>query len=397
MSTTPLWHKEGTTIDEAAMAFMSKDDVFLDRHLFRYDIRATEAHVRGLGRIDLMEDADVERVAEALHDLDTRFQSGAFVLDDRFEDGHSAIEADLTEHLGELGKRIHLGRSRNDQVAVALRLFMLDHLREVRALATDAQQTAEYLAKTHAGTPMPGYTHLQRAMPSSVDLWMGSFAEGFRDVAHLAKLTGEWIDSSPLGTAAGYGVPLPLDREGVAQELGFDRVQENPMQVQAARGRYEFQVLSVGWQALQEVRRLAWDLVLFSTQEFAFVTLGPGHRTGSSIMPNKHNPDMAELLRGQHAIVGGAMAELMQVIALPSGYQRDLQLTKSALIRGTLATVDGLRQIPSVLAEMTLNTEAMGEAIEPAMYMTEKAVQLAAEGMSFREAYRVASKPINVD
>ena len=237
MSTTPLWHKEGTTIDEAAMAFMSKDDVFLDRHLFRYDIRATEAHVRGLGRIDLMEDADVERVAEALHDLDARFQSGAFVLDDRFEDGHSAIEADLTEHLGELGKRIHLGRSRNDQVAVALRLFMLDHLREVRALATDAQQTAEYLAKTHAGTPMPGYTHLQRAMPSSVDLWMGSFAEGFRDVAHLAKLTGEWIDSSPLGTAAGYGVPLPLDREGVAQELGFDRVQENPMQVQAARGR----------------------------------------------------------------------------------------------------------------------------------------------------------------
>ncbi len=175
-------------------------------------------------------------------------------------------------------------------------------------MATDAQQTAEYLAKTHAGTPMPGYTHLQRAMPSSVDLWMGSFAEGFRDVAHLAKLTGEWIDSSPLGTAAGYGVPLPLDREGVAQELGFDRVQENPMQVQAARGRYEFQVLSVGWQALQEVRRLAWDLVLFSTQEFAFVTLGPGHRTGSSIMPNKHNPDMAELLRGQHAIVGGAMA-----------------------------------------------------------------------------------------
>ena len=228
MSTTPLWHKEGTTIDEAAMAFMSKDDVFLDRHLFRYDIRATEAHVRGLGRIDLMEDADVERVAEALHDLDARFQSGAFVLDDRFEDGHSAIEADLTEHLGELGKRIHLGRSRNDQVAVALRLFMLDHLREVRALATDAQQTAEYLAKTHAGTPMPGYTHLQRAMPSSVDLWMGSFAEGFRDVAHLAKLTGEWIDSSPLGTAAGYGVPLPLDREGVAQELGFDRVQKIP-------------------------------------------------------------------------------------------------------------------------------------------------------------------------
>ena len=132
--------------------------------------------------------------------------------------------------------------------------------------------------------------------------------------------------------------------------------------------------------------------MLFSTQEFAFVTLGAGHRTGSSIMPNKHNPDMAELLRGQHAIVGGAMAELMQVIALPSGYQRDLQLTKSALIRGTLATVDGLRQIPSVLAEMTLNTEAMAEAIEPAMYMTEKAVQLAAEGMSFREAYRVAAQ-----
>ena len=391
MSNEPLWRKDGTVIDADAMAFMSRGDVLLDRHLLRFDILGTKAHVRGLGRIDLLTPEEVERVVGALQDLEARFADGRFVLDERFEDGHSAIESDVTRQLGDLGGRIHLGRSRNDQVATALRLFMLDHLDQVRSLLDAAAEAAEEIANDHRDVPMPGYTHMQRAVPSTVDLWMGSFAEGFRDVAALAELTRTWIDSSPLGTAAGYGPPVDLDRPGVAKELGFSRVQENPMQAQAARGRYEHQVLSVGWQALQEVRRLAWDLVLFSTQEFGFVTLGPGHRTGSSIMPNKHNPDLAELLRGQHAIVGGAMTELMQIVTLPSGYQRDLQLTKAPLIRGVTTTIDGLRLIPDLLRGLTLDRDAMKNAIDPAMSMTAKAVALATKGMPFREAYRVAA------
>lgn len=388
----PIWHSAGRDTDEQAMAFMSGDDVLLDRHLFPHDLRATAAHIRGLQRIGLLSAQDARRIERELQSLGERFESGDFVLDQRYEDGHSAIESELSERLGELGRRIHLGRSRNDQVAAALRLFMLDALDSFAQLAGDCAAATRQLADAHNDAPMPGYTHLQRAVPSTVGLWMGSFAEGFADVAELARLTRGWIDSSPLGSAAGYGVSLPLDRRGVADDLGFARVQQNPMQVQAARGRYELQVLTVGWQAMQEVRRLGWDLVLFSSQEFGFVRLGEGHCTGSSIMPNKRNPDMAELLRARHALVGGAIAELMQTIQLPSGYQRDLQMTKAPLIRGVSATTEALRQLPPLLGNLSLDLPKMAAAIDAPMQMTARALELAAKGMPFRDAYRQIAK-----
>jgi argininosuccinate lyase len=197
-----------------------------------------------------------------------------------------------------------------------------------------------------------------------------------------------------LGTAAGYGVNIPLDRLGVADELGFTGIQVNPMAAQASRGRIEHQIVATLWQIMQEVRRLAWDLSLFSSQEFGFVTLGDGFVTGSSIMPNKKNPDMAELLRASTAVLGGALAEIQQVMSLPSGYQRDLQLTKGALIRSVKVTLEALTHLPKIIETMTLHTDRMRSAIEPAMLATDHAVDLAKSGVPFRDAYVQAAQSI---
>jgi argininosuccinate lyase len=391
---TPLWAKPGASVEHDAMSFMSHDDVLLDRELFLFDIRATKAHVRGLSHIGLITNEQVHTIDSALDQLASAYRSGEFILDERYEDGHTAIESYLFEQLGETGKRVHLGRSRNDQVAVAIRLYMLDALDQVVDQCRAIARAALRVAREHEFTPMPGYTHLQRAMPSSVGLWMGSFAESFIDCAQLCDLTRNWLDASPLGAAAGYGVNIPLPRERVAEELGFARVQINPMATQAARGRLEHHVVATLWQVMQEVRRLAWDFSIFSSQEFGFLTLGPGFVTGSSIMPNKKNPDMAELLRASTSVLGGALAEIQQVMSLPSGYQRDLQLTKGCLVRSIKTTLGALSHIPKMIETMTLHEDRMRNAIEPAMFATDHAVQLAQGGMPFRDAYVQAAQSI---
>lgn len=394
-SATPLWAKPGAPIDHGAMSFMSRDDVILDRELFRFDIRATKAHVNGLNAITLLSDQETRDITDSLDELDALFSDGSFVLDDRYEDGHSAIESFLVDQLGETGKRVHLGRSRNDQVAVALRLYMIDALDTVSAQCLDIARAALGVARRYEFVPMPGYTHLQRAVPSSIGLWMGSFVEGFLDGADLCALTRRWINASPLGTAAGFGVNIELPRQQISDELGFARIQLNPMAAQASRGRIEHQVVATLWQTMQEVRRLAWDCSLYSTQEFGFITLAPEFVTGSSIMPNKSNPDMAELLRASTAILGGALCEIQQTMSLPSGYQRDMQITKPALIRAVNVTREALAHIPSLITTATYHTDRMRAAIEPSMLATDRAVQLAKEGLPFRDAYQQAASEID--
>lgn len=392
---SPLWAKPGAEVHANAMSFMSRDDVLLDRELFLFDIQATQAHVLGLQRAGLMNEPDSNAIQAQLEKIKVEYRNGSFVLDERYEDGHSAIESYLCETLGEAGKRVHLGRSRNDQVAVALRLYMRGALTQAAESCVTSGRAALQIAQQHEFAPMPGYTHLQRAMPSSVGLWMGSFAESFADCASLCAMTKQWINQSPLGAAAGYGVNVALEREWVASELGFDSIQINPMATQGARGRIEHHVVATLWQVMQEVRRLAWDLSLFSNQEFGFLTLGPGYVTGSSIMPNKKNPDMAELLRASTAVLGGALSEIQQVMSLPSGYQRDMQLTKGALIRSVKVTLEALSHLPRILEKMVLHTDRMRNAIEPAMLATDRAVELACSGLPFRDAYVQAASEID--
>ncbi len=391
-----LWQAAtGAEIDEAIMRFMAGDDVLHDRVLFPHDIRATAAHVRGLQRIGVLTLEQSEELCRLLEELLVQFHSGAFVLDERFEDGHSAIEGWLTEQAGDLGARVHTGRSRNDQVAVATRLYMLDCLDELIGIEAAIASAALDQAELNEFVPMPGYTHLQRAVPSSVGLWMGGVAESLMDDLLFARGVRQVLDSNPLGTAAGYGVNLPLDRQGVASDLGLARVQMNPMAVQNSRGKFELMVLQAALHALLDVRRLSWDLSLYTTSEFDFVHLPEQYTTGSSIMPNKRNPDVVELLRGQAAVVEGAMAEIQAVLGLPSGYQRDLQLTKPALIRGLENALQSLRIVPALIAGLRFKAANMAAAITPELFATDMAVEHAAAGVPFREAYRKAKQQLD--
>ena len=390
-----LWQEGEGPIDDAIAAFTAGEDVVLDRQLFVFDIRATAAHVRGLQRIGIVSGDECENLCDGLVQLESEFLSGDFVLDDQFEDGHSAIEMYLTEKTGSAGARVHTGRSRNDQVAVATRLYMKDRLAALASLCGRIAEACLDKAEAEPDLPMPGYTHLQRAVPSSSGLWMAAFAEAFTDNLSLATATAEIIDCSPLGTAAGYGVNLPLDREGVAKELGFGRIQVNPMYAQNSRGKYELMALQAAWHAMQDVRRLAWDLSLFTTSEFGFVRLPKQYITGSSIMPNKFNPDVVELLRGRAATPEAAITEIQSILSLPSGYQRDLQLTKAPLIRGMESSLQALSIVPALLRGMEFQAESMRAAISPDMFATDIALEQTAAGVPFREAYLEAKRQLD--
>ena len=385
-----LWDK-GAAADAAMLRYTARDDWQLDQRLLGYDLAATRAHVRGLGRIGVLSAADVAALEGELAALEARYAAGDFVLTEADEDGHSAIEAALVAKVGDAGKRVHTGRSRNDQVLVALRLYERDVLEQLAALATEGARAMLALARHEEKTPMPGYTHLQRAMPSSLGLWAGSFAEGFADAADLLRATRAVCDRSPLGAAASFGVNLPLDRAGTARELGFSGPIVNTLWSQTTRGIVEAQVLSAAWFAMAVVRRLAWDLSLFATSELGFVKLDDAFTTGSSIMPQKKNPDVVELMRAACSVVQGALAEVQTIVALPSGYHRDLQLTKAPLMRALDETLATLALVPRLVDALRFDRARMAAAISPETFATDRAVELTARGVPFRDAYRQAA------
>ncbi|MCC5864326.1 MAG: argininosuccinate lyase [Wenzhouxiangella sp.] len=387
-----IWKKDSTeAVDGRVMRFLAGDDVVLDRLLLPFDIRASQAHARGLARIGVLSVDQAEAMAVSMDELLVAFKSGEFQLDERFEDGHSAIESWLTKQLGEIGGRIHAGRSRNDQVAVALRLYMKDRLARLAEVCAHIATVCLARAEKEQAVPLPGHTHLQQAMPSSLGLWWAGHAEAFIDNVELAGRIGDWLDASPLGTASGFGVNFDLDREGVASDLGFARLLINPQYAQNARGKTELRALDALSAATGDLRRLSWDLSLFASQEFGFVRIPAAFCTGSSIMPNKLNPDTVELMRSLHAQCVGARAELEAVLSLPSGYQRDLQDTKPALLRAFERGLAGLDLVPDLLAGLSWKEETMRAAIAPALHATDLANELVGQGKSFREAYRQAA------
>ncbi len=388
-----LWQKPGVQVDAQIQAFLAGDDVLLDRAFFLYDIAASRAHAQGLANIGMLTAEDLAALEHALSVLAEDFRSGAFVLDERFEDGHSAIEARLTERLGDAGRRIHAGRSRNDQVLVATRLWLKEKLDTVQLLCREVAGVALDRAQAEAALPMPGYTHLQRAVVSSAGMWWAGWAEAFIDNAQRAADTRAWVDANPLGTAAGYGVNLPLDRTHTTQALGFARMQVSPMYAQLSRGKFELAALEALGSAMGDLRRLAWDLSLFTTAEYGFLRLPAQYTTGSSIMPNKRNPDVVELMRGTYASVAAARSEIEHLLSLPGGYHRDLQITKGALFHGFGKGLAALALLPDLLRNLDWNVARMREAIDPSMYATDLAVDLARQGMPFRDAYKQAADP----
>lgn len=388
-----LWQKTGVAVDADIQAFLAGDDVILDREFFLHDIAASKAHAEGLQKIGILAQDELAGLLRELDALAADFRSGAFVLDEKYEDGHSAIEARLTERLGDAGRRIHTGRSRNDQILVATRLWLKEKLARTQALCKEVAGIALARAQAEADVPLPGYTHLQRAVVSSLGMWWAGWAEAFIDDTARAAQTRDWVDANPLGTAAGYGVNLPLNRGHTGSALDFARMQISPVYAQLSRGKFEMAALETLGSAMLDLRRLAWDLSLFTSAEFGFVALPAQYTTGSSIMPNKRNPDVVELMRASYASVAAARCEIEQLLSLPSGYHRDLQLSKGALFHGFGNGLRALALLPDLLRNLEWKTDRMRQALEPSMYATDLAVDLAKQGVPFRDAYRQAADP----
>lgn len=391
-----LWDK-GQSVAAWVQRFTVGEDYRWDTLLLPYDIEGTRAHAAGLHRIGILSDEEFQAVSEALDALKAEVAAGRVTVRPEDEDAHTVIETYLTERLGDTGKKIHTGRSRNDQVLAAIRLFLKDGLREAgRQVARLVEQLCE-LGAAYNDALMPGYTHLQQAMPSTAGLWALGYAELLLSDLAALRHAYDQVDVSPLGSAAGYGVPfLELPREEVAQRLGFRTLQLHVTAVQLSRGKLELHAAHAFVQVGATLNRMASDLVLFNSQEFGFVELPPEFCTGSSIMPQKQNPDVPELVRaGYHRLLAEMNVLLTLPANLPSGYHRDLQLTKEAVIRCVLHAYDLLTAMVQLLPGLRFRRDRMQAACTPALLATAEALRRVAEGVPFREAYRQAAAALD--
>ena len=379
-----LWDK-GEPLDGRILRYTAGEDHVLDARLVPYDVRASIAHAEMLHETGLLSVEDLEAIRSGLENLARGHEAGEWEIGLVDEDVHTALES----RLGEAGARVHLGRSRNDQVLAALRLYLLDEIGRLAAGARGVAAALDALAERESSTPLPGYTHLQPAMPSSVPLWARGFATELRDDAEGLESCARRLSKNPLGSAAGYGTPLlPLDREATRRKLGFAAIHEPVTAVQLSRGKAESQILFEISLLMQDLGRLASDLVLFSMRELGFVSLPAEMTTGSSIMPQKRNPDVFELVRGRTATAQACLYEALAVTAkLPSGYHRDLQLLKAPLFRGIDLARDTLAILAAALPGVRFHPEKI--RLEPELYAAEEAYRMVLEeGIPFREAYR---------
>ncbi len=385
---TRLWDK-GAPLDERVLRYTAGEDYALDERLVPYDVRASIAHAEMLHEQRLLSAADLEAICAGLTALADEHARGLWRIELADEDGQTALERRLTERIGPAGGRVHLGRSRNDQVLTALRLYLRDATEELSGGAVAAAEALDRLGARERDTVLPGYTHMQQAMPSSVPLWAGGFGAELRDDAEGLHQVQRRLGRSPLGSAAGYGTPgLPLARESTRDKLGFVAVQEPVTAVQLSRGKAEAELLLQIALLMQDLGRLAADVLLFYTQEFGFLELPDAFTTGSSIMPQKRNPDVFELIRGRSATAQACLTEALAICAkLPSGYQRDLQLLKFPLFRSIDIARQTLGILPAALDAMAFRPDRI--SLDPAIHAAEEANRLVvSEGIPFREAYR---------
>ncbi len=385
---TRLWDK-GAPLDERVLRYTAGEDHTLDNRLVAYDVRASVAHAEMLHECGLLSADELEAIRGGLREIGEAHARGEWSVTLELEDGQTALETLLTRKIGEAGARLHAGRSRNDQVLTALRLYLRD---AVEALADGARaivDALEALAVEQGETALPGYTHMQQAMPSSVALWARGFASEVDDDVCALRHAHRRILKNPLGSAAGYGTPnLPVSREATRQRLDFPENHEPVTAVQLSRGKAEAEVLFQVAVLMQDLGRLASDLLLFYTREFGFVALPDAFTTGSSIMPQKRNPDVFELVRGRTSTAQACLFEVLGITAkLPSGYQRDLQLIKAPLFRSIDICGETLGIMAAAIPELRFKPEAIH--LDADIHAAAEANELVArEGIPFREAYR---------
>lgn len=385
-----IWNKGGKKIHPTIEKYTVGNDAKLDQALVVYDCLASIAHAKMLGKIGVLKKTEVAKLQSGLNQIIKLDQQGKFTIKVKDEDSHTAIENFLTKKLGAVGKKIHTGRSRNDQVLVALRLYTLDKLDIIVSQLKQLITGIEKKSKQHKKTEMPGYTHTQKAMPTTVDIWLGSFADALKDDLAILSAAQKVIDQNPLGSVAGFGeISLGLDRNFTTKQLKFAKTQINPIYCAYSRGKFENIVLQALSQVMLDLGKLANDLILFSTQEFDFFDLPDEFKTGSSVMPQKKNFDVLELIRGNTSIFLGYQFQIQGVIQnLISGYNRDFQLTKEPYLKAIDLLIPTVEVSDLVVKNLKINKNKLKLACTAELYATEEVYKLVKKGVPFRDAYR---------
>lgn len=383
-----LWEKSVQVTDEIDR-FTVGHDRELDLYLAPYDVMGSMAHITMLHSIGLIADDELPQLLRELKDIYRQAKEGNFVIEDGIEDVHSQVELLLTRRLGDMGKKIHAGRSRNDQVLLDLKLFTRDRLRRVAEAVRRLFRTLQQQSERYRHVLMPGYTHLQVAMPSSFGLWFGAYAESLADDLLLLQAAYRMANRNPLGSAAGYGSSFPLDREMTTRLLGFEGLNYNVVYAQMGRGKLERTVAAALAGVAGTVAKLAFDACLFNSQNFGFITLPAECTTGSSIMPHKKNPDVFELIRARMNRLQSLPQELLLISNnLPCGYFRDLQELKEAYLPAFDQLTDCLDMACYIVERISVNDHILDDPRYDAMFSVEEVNRLAAAGTPFRDAYK---------
>jgi argininosuccinate lyase len=391
-----LWQKESTTISEKIEKFTVGRDREMDIHLAPFDVLGNLAHAIMLETIGLLTKDELQLLNAELKNIYQQIKVGDFEIEDSVEDVHSQIELILTRKLGDVGKKIHSGRSRNDQVLVDMKLYSRRQLQKVAMATKKLFDLLIERSEQHKNDLLPGYTHLQIAMPSSFGLWFGAYAEALVDDMAMLQTAYRLANKNPLGSGAGYGTSFPLNRTLTTKLLGFETLHYNVVYAQMSRGKTEQTALTAMATVAATVSRLAMDVCLYNSQNFGFVTLPDALTTGSSIMPHKKNPDVAELLRAKTNRLKALPTEIMLVMSnLPSGYHRDMQLLKEILMPAFDEILDCLDIAHFMFENLQIKPDLLADQKYDLLFSVERVNELVMQGIPFRDAYKQVGNEIN--
>jgi len=390
-----LWDK-GFSTDKKIDIFTVGNDRELDLLLAKYDVIGSLAHAKMLHKIGLLNKDEINAVERELQSILEIIKNGDFIIEDSFEDVHSKVEFLLTQKLGDTGKKIHTARSRNDQVLVDVHLYLKDELNEMKSLVNEFFNLLMDLANKHKEVLLPGYTHLQIAMPSSFGMWFSAYAESLIDDVYFLNAAYKVVDQNPLGSAAGYGSSFPIDREDTTKSLGFNTLKFNSVAAQMSRGKTEKSVAFAMSSLAGTLSKFAMDICLYMSQNFGFVSFPDELTTGSSIMPHKKNPDVFELIRGKCNKIQALPYELTLITSnLPSGYHRDLQLLKEGMIPAIQSIKACLEMFTFSLKSIQVNTNILEDKKYDYLFTVEEVNELVQNGTPFRDAYKIVGAKVN--
>lgn len=389
-----LWQKN-YQVDKSIDTFTVGDDRDLDLYMAKFDVLGSLAHTRMLEKVGLLTTDDLEQVQQGLKDIYYEIEAGKFAIEDGVEDVHSQVEMLLTRRLGEVGKKIHSGRSRNDQVLVDIKMFMRHELMRIVSSYQQLFDVLQGLSNEHKDKLLPGYTHLQLAMPSSFGMWFGAYAEAITDDMEVLLAAYNSTNKNPLGSAAGYGSTFPLDRQLTTDLLGFETLNYNTVFAQMSRGKAERNVAFAIASVASTLSKLAYDVVLYMNQNFGFISFPDELTTGSSIMPHKKNPDVFELIRGKCNVLQSLPNEIMLLTSnLPSGYHRDLQLTKDVIFPAFAKIISCIDMTTYMLSQVKVKDGLLDDEKYDVLFSVDAVNNLVVEGKPFRDAYKIVGGEI---